>query len=291
MFAIAWVVSALTSEGMMVNRMKYYIMLCLLCMTLMTGCDSDSESSHLFPGSPINATKTLYVPEQYATIQAAINKAGPGDFVRVAAGVYRENLTMTSKRFGLRGAGKGQTIIHGVLMIDESIEVSIEGISVLDGGIHARKSSIKLTGNEILNSPGPGLWIETCTLVIISDNIIHNNGREGILFDASQGSIGNNSIMFNAMDGLVVNNASPGLVVNQISRNGRDGVSIRGFSYNASPDMIQNVIQENGGVSNYDIVCFGGNANPTGVGNIFNRCANCGECRSFGEPVTYLDGY
>lgn len=272
------------------DRMKLCGGLLLVVMLGIASCDSESHlHERLFPNSPTGATKTLYVPEQYTTIQAAINEADPGDFVRVAAGVYRENLMMKSKQFGLRGAGKGQTIIHGTLTIDESVEVSIEGISVRDGGIHAKKSSLKLTGNEIIHNPGTGLWLEECIAITISNNVIEHNGREGILVDSSHGSIGNNSIRYNVMDGVVVNNASPGLVVNRISLNGRDGLSIRGFSYNASPHLVQNTIQDNGGVSNYDIVCFGGNANPTGVGNIFNQCANCAECRSFDDPVTYLD--
>lgn len=273
--------------------MRYIGIVLLLCVLCLTGCDSDSESNlndRFFPDSNLGATTTLDVPGMYQTIQAAIDAAGPGDFVRVAAGGYQENLQIRGKQFGLRGAGKGQTIIHGSITITDSPEVSLEGVSVTTGnGIHARRSTVKIIGNEILNHAGPGLWLEDCTLVTISDNQINNNGREGILVDSSQGIIGSNGVMGNMADGIVINNSSPGLTGNQVIGNKRDGIAIRGFTYNASPHLLENTSRDNGGVSNYDIICFGGNTNPTGNGNVFGDCMNCGECRSFDDPVTYFD--
>ena len=272
---------------------KYACLIMLILLMFLTGCDSESDSSlneRLYPASPIGPTKTLEVPAIYPTIQKAINAAGSGDMIRVAKGVYQEDLSIRSKNFSLRGAGKGLTTIEGTVEIYDNEEVSFEGFTVLYGGIHARNSSVKITGNEIGgNIDGPGLWLDRCKLIIISDNDIHHNAREGILVEASQGVIGSNGVAHNTMDGIVINNASPGLTGNRVSENGRDGIAIRGFQYNASPHLVENIVQDNGGISNYDIICFGGNANPTGVGNVFNRCINCGECRSFGYPVTYQD--
>jgi len=87
----------------------------------------------------------------------------------------------------------------------------------------------------------------------------------------------------------VLNNSSLIVLGNTITFNQRDGISIRGFTCCSSPELLENIIRDNGGASNYDIICFGGNVNPTGVGNIFDQCMNCAECRSFGEPLTYRD--
>lgn len=270
---------------------NYTYLILLVCVLCLTGCDSEPESNlndRLFPASPVGATKTLEVPAKYPTIQKAIDAARPGDMVRVAEGTYQENLSVKGKNFSLRGAGKGLTIIEGAIRIYDNEEVSLEGFSVLHGGIHARNSSVKMTGNEIGENPeGPGLWLERCILVIISDNHIHHNELEGILVDASQGVLGSNIITDNGADGVVINNSSPGLVANRILDNGRDGIAIRGFTYSASPHLLENIVYNNGGVSNYDIICFGGNANPTGVSNSFGRCINCAECRSFADTDTY----
>lgn len=48
----------------------------------------------------------------YATIQAAINAADPGNTIQVAAGTYTERL-MVTKAITLQGAGAGLSIIDG----------------------------------------------------------------------------------------------------------------------------------------------------------------------------------
>jgi parallel beta-helix repeat protein len=273
--------------------MKNILAILLLCVIFAgIGCDSDSDSSlnsRFYGTSPIGPTKTLDVPEMYNTIQDAIDDAGSGDFIRVAAGVYVENLLIESKSFSLRGAGRGETIIQGLVRVYDSSEVSFEGFTFMGGGLHVRNSPVRITGNEIIDNPGVGLWLERSVGFIISDNEINNNGREGILIDDSAGVIGNTRINENKADGIVINNSSPTLAGNSVLANARDGISIRGFVHYSSPLLLENIIRDNGGVSNYDIICFGAETNPTGVGNIFNRCINCIECRSFGNPVTYRD--
>ena len=267
---------------------KYFFSLVFLIAVCSGGCKSDSQDEAAsYPVLPIGSTATLNVPGGYNTIQKAVMAAHTGDVIRVAAGVYTENLLIKAKNFGLRGAGKGQTIIQGTIQISENSEISIEGVTVTKGGIRAKNSPVRITGNEVINNPGTGLTLQQCGSVIISDNDIRNNGQEGIVVDESSGIIGNTRVIENATDGIVINNASPTLSGNSIIGNGRDGVSIRGFTYFSAPQLLENTIQGNGGVSNYDIICFGGNTNPTGIGNLFDRCANCTECRNFGNPATY----
>jgi nitrous oxidase accessory protein NosD len=55
--------------------------------------------------------KTIEVPKDYQTIQAAINAAQPGDLILIAPGIYKENLTIR-KSIELRGADAG-VIVDG----------------------------------------------------------------------------------------------------------------------------------------------------------------------------------
>jgi len=95
--------------------------------------------------------------------------------------------------------------------------------------------------------------------------------------------------LHNATDGIVINNSSPTLLNNTVVLNGRDGISIRGFTFYSAPLLLGNVAYDNGNESNYDVICFGGDTNPTGSGNKFDSCINCAECRSFEDPPTYQD--
>lgn len=265
---------------------KPYVLITLLLLILW-GCQSDSGSDD--PHNPVGPTKTLDVPGTYQTIQAAIDDADNGDIVRVAAGRYTENLVVDSKDISLRGAGIEQTIISGAVYINKSSETSFEGFTVQDGGLHVRESSVRISGNALTASPIAGLWLESCDNAVISDNAISDNAKEGILVDDSNGVIGSNTITHNATDGVVINNASPTLQNNTIFSNGRDGISVRGFTYYAAPLLLANRIHDNGGASNYDIICFGADTNPTGSGNLFGDCINCAECDTFGNPITYMD--
>ena len=271
--------------------MKDLFVVLFVIVIISVGCDSDSNlDSRSFQGSPVGPTQTLDVPGTYASIQAAINAAGVGDFIRVAAGVYSENILIKSKSISLRGAGIGQSIILGSVKINNASETSFEGFTVKGGGIHVRNSSpARITGNEIIDSPSAGLWLENSSNVVASDNIIRNNGKEGILIDDSSGVIGSTTVADNKTDGIVINNSSPTLLDNAVTSNARDGIAIRGFTSYSAPLLLANVVRDNGGASNYDIICFGENTNPTGVGNTFERCINCAECRSFGDPMTFQD--
>ncbi len=267
--------------------MKRIILCAMFTCWLLAGCDSGSESgTTVQPPEIVGPTTTRDVPATHTTIQAAVDASGSGDFIRVAAGVYTEDVVVGSKSISLRGAGVGQTILQGSLSISNSSETSLEGFTIRGGSIHAINSMVRISDNEITASPGAGLWLEQCFGVVISDNTIHFNNREGILADDSDGMIGVNRVMSNGTDGIVVNNASPTLQANTVASNSRDGISIRGFqTYAAAPLLLANTVQQNGSVSNYDIICFGSDTNPTGGANVFDSCLNCAECGSFSKPL------
>ena len=270
--------------------MKRAIFWGVLVMLWVAGCQSDSTvDSRDYQYSPVGPTQTLDVPAQYPTIQAAIDAAGKGDFVRVAPGTYIENLNIAKKSFGLRGAGVQLSIISGTVTIIDSSETSLEGFTIKNGGVHVTNSPIRISGNEFLASAAAGLWLEHCQNVVVSDNRFEGNAQEGILMDDSTGVIGGAKVLNNGTDGVAINNSSPTLLNNVIRQNKRDGITIRGFVTSAAPHLLSNAIHDNGGPSNYDVICFGGNTNPTGSGNAFGDCLNCAECRSLNSSVTYQD--
>lgn len=66
-----------------------------------------------------NTANVLWVPDDYATIQAAIDAANPGGIIQVRAGVYNENLTLNkpvsliAETFDAVNPANNQTVIDG----------------------------------------------------------------------------------------------------------------------------------------------------------------------------------
>ena len=56
--------------------------------------------------------RSLKVPQQYRTIQAAIDAANSGDTILVASGIYKENIQLADGVL-LQGAGAAVTTIDG----------------------------------------------------------------------------------------------------------------------------------------------------------------------------------
>lgn len=57
---------------------------------------------------------TIWVPDQYPTIQAAVTASNNGDTVRVRAGTYDEDVIINGKSISLVGDGASNTTIRGL---------------------------------------------------------------------------------------------------------------------------------------------------------------------------------
>jgi parallel beta-helix repeat protein len=118
------------------------------------------------------ASRVIYVPEDFASIQAAINNATSADTVFVHQGLYYENIVV-NKAVSLLGENKNTTIIDGsglgsVILVN-GVRVKISGFTLRNSGVGWPKSGIQVV-NSYLNT--------------ISDNLIQDN-HIGILIDSS----------------------------------------------------------------------------------------------------------
>ena len=166
------------------------------------------------PRVPAEGTNTRIIPQEYSTIQAAIDASLPGDTIMVGEGTYLENIIIY-KSVALVGQGPSVTIIDGngsaqTILITAN-NVRIEGLNIRGGrrGIYLDG----VNGTSILNDrvtdnlEGIFLYAHSNNNVI-SRNVVSNNIDAGIVLgeETSERSIGfgcrNNTISGNR----IVNN-------------------------------------------------------------------------------------
>jgi parallel beta-helix repeat protein len=164
-------------------------------------------AASIFIGSPktAKAATTIYVPDNYPTIQAAVDAASAGDTIIVRDGTYTENITL-----------------------DKSITIKGEGMPVLDGSgvssvITIIADGCTIDGFKITGGP-PTWWLEAGIKVLsdnntILNNVAENNGSYGIaLFESNYNLLSNNVVENNA-GGILLANSSHSILRHNIMNN------------------------------------------------------------------------
>jgi hypothetical protein len=164
----------------------------------------------------------IHVPADYATIQAAINAANPGDTIIVHAGRYTPDgeavrWIIIDKPLTLQGENKETTIIDGEGKIGELVlinanNVTFTGFTVTnakDYGIFINELTTPITGIKVEDNIVHDISWEYGAAIAgqrfsgeITDNEIYNGGSSGINFAALDGDVNvditNNSIHDNS---------------------------------------------------------------------------------------------
>jgi len=163
-----------------------------------------------------SAPATITVPDDYPTIQAAINAANAGDTVYVRAGTYGEQVVV-NKTLSLAGEGTENTIIDGaemgsvVSIFADNVNVTgftIRNCGVQYEGIRLNSSHNTIMGNNITANPDYGIHLFLSDYNIISGNNITNN-RDGVtLYSSSFNTVSGNNIVNNNQFGIILDQSS-----------------------------------------------------------------------------------
>jgi plastocyanin len=73
---------------------------------------------------------TLRVPQDFPTIQGAVDAAKPGSLVLVSPGTYKEAVTVTTSNLVIRGLDRATTVLEGGFVRDNGIKVLADGVAV-----------------------------------------------------------------------------------------------------------------------------------------------------------------
>lgn len=169
--------------------------------------------------------KEIKVPDEFKTIQEALNATEPGDVILIAAGDYTENLLIT-KGVTLQGDGRDFVSIIGdgavpTVTISKAQNVVISGVTITNGrngiemadsslmlsnavlkrnirrGLSAERSIVDIKDSEVAETQpdaegfqGSGIRIADHSKVTITNVIVAGNARVGIsITDSSEGTI------------------------------------------------------------------------------------------------------
>jgi len=204
-------------------------------------------------GCDVNFTIGARVPDDFATIQAAINNATEGDTIFVSSGTYHENVAV-NKTVSLIGKDKDSTILNRTtiepIMIVEANDVKIsgftfEGWAFQDILINAT-TGVTIVENKIVFN-AVGIDVENSVNTTIENNIINGFGLDniGIMLAYSSGcSIVNNTITNAVYDGIRLWFSNSNLIYQNLIKDNDYGI----FFHEANLNTIsENTISESGG--------------------------------------------
>ncbi len=191
----------------------------------------------------------IHVPDNYPTIQGAINAANPEDVIYVHANTYIENVVVNKKVY-LIGDGVRNTFIDG----DGSGPV-----------VTITSSNVMISGFNLRNSPSFGVHVILCDSSIITNNHIVDCAT-GISIDGSYSNMITDNSVADCTTGFSLTNAFNSHFEDNIVY----GNLIRGFDvYWGTFNSIKNNLVENASAYGMSI---GGN-NHTIWGNTIAGCA------------------
>ena len=150
---------------------------------------------------------TIRVPQDYPTIQAAINAASAGDTIQVSAGTYNENVVV-NKTVSLIGENPSTTVINakgtGTVVKVTASSAAVTNFTIQNSGSGWPNSGIlidsvngcNISNNTITNN-WYGIWLNDSTNNVLSSNTVTNN-QYGIWMESSpNNTLSNNNLTLN----------------------------------------------------------------------------------------------
>jgi WD40 repeat protein len=132
----------------------------------------------------LSGGKEIRVPQDYKTIQEAINAASEGDTILVDVGTYKETIEIP-KGLTLVGADRDKTIISGsdlpVVTISSAALVTVRNVTITngrDGVLVERGAQALLRQTRIAQNQRDGVLVQGRAELL--GNLIHNNKNCGV---------------------------------------------------------------------------------------------------------------
>jgi parallel beta-helix repeat protein len=157
---------------------------------------------------------TVYVPDNYTTIQEAINNVGENSTIIVRAGIYQENI-IVNKPLTLTGENSETTVIDGngaSAVVELAATCNITGFTIQNGQIGIRGyggwegvpgpvpkfTGHRIEGNRVIGNSHGGILLTVCANDTVVDNVVTDNVLFGIhLWNSVNNTLNNNTVVEN----------------------------------------------------------------------------------------------
>ena len=194
-------------------------------------------------------TAAIYVPDDYPTIQDAVNAANDGDTIIVRDGTYTENVEV-DKRLTIRSEnGCDNCIVQAANSSDHVFEVHVNYVNIrgftlerangavtsagiyLGGVGHCNISNNKASNNHF------GILLDESTNNSLTNNVAYNNDGLGICLFLSNKNTLTSNIAYNNLYGIHLDNSSSNMLINNTAYNNEDtGILLISSSNNTLTD-------------------------------------------------------
>jgi len=181
----------------------------------------------------------VFVVAPGASIQAALDVAGPGDVVRVSAGTYTELLSIGTGRDGLVLEGKGKVVIDQLPPPSEGARVP--GLSIASSSVVVRRLTLRHAAGTAIAATEPGLsglLLDRVEVVNPTGTAIDLLGDGHSLVRCRVVGAGDRGIVIEGQDALVSRNT--------VEQCAADGIVIDGDQAEVSRNVVDQVRGDNG---------------------------------------------
>ena len=196
--------------------------------------------------SLIITTGVIYVPDDYTTIQRAVDNATAGDTILVRDGTYIENVNVNKRVIIESENGTANCIVKAEDSSDHVFNVSVDYVNIngftVEGATGTSNAGIYLggidhcniTANNVTNN-WHGLYLcAGCEHNNVTRNTARHNDIGIYLYNASNNNISCNLVAYNNNGGFNLTSVSRNNTIkkNSIVKNGNENVSSGGYEWN-----------------------------------------------------------
>jgi len=173
----------------------------------------------------VASAKTIYVPDDYAKIQWAVDNASAGDTIIVRDGTYIENVDVNKSLTIKSENGADSTIVQAAKSWDDVFEVTTNYVNISGFNVNGSDGYLKA-----------GIYLNYTNHCNISGNNASNNYEGIYLLNSSNNDITNNCASNNGEQGILLYNSNNNTLQDNNALNNDEGI----YLYNSSSNNIEN---------------------------------------------------